>query len=772
MAENRVHELLTGLMVAIKSNKLEKKPPKERDTSIYREVKEAEVIIYTREPRGDFDIAFLSDNVYSQLGFQADEFTANPSLWFDRVHPDDIDSVRTALNDLSVQRHCIQEFRFLHKDDSYRWLRDERNLIVNNGAPSEILGTWIDITERRRVEKALRENEARYRSLVDNSPVGMISFDMNGDITEFNPAVLSILGARGEITDAQDLFSVLPLVETGISEAVLQCLESGESGVGEFQYKGKSDRQVYTRLHVVPIKGGDGKIAAAHAFVQDISDQKRAEELIVSSERLKVLGQVSVGVGHNFSNLLQIVSGNVNMAITNLDLQEYEGVRQCLEEILEGTKSATEVVRWLQQFGRARFQKAPAKKDVFDVSSLVEEAVEICKLWSKLELDRKNVHIIYDVRATPGCHVEGVRDQMAWVLLNLLKNAVEALPLGGKIKIRTSVKDDMVVLSVRDNGVGIKDDEIKHIGTAFWSSKDAHAGTGLAFNCGILRQHGGTMGFKRLIPRGTTFMARLPFVKDPSQKRKALAPAVFDRGYTILLVDDEAPVVTMLEKGMRLLGQDPIPAHSGKEAVKIFQESKKIDAVVCDYAMNGLNGLEVAKSIAKICKARNVLKPPFLILTGVARQLDEDEIPEGKVIDRILEKPIKVPKLLEVIHEEIARVTSTANFTGRVEGIDLLEYTQLLLLNGQKAVLEVVSRQGVYGLLYIEEGNIRHAVCGELEGESALYKCLTFNGGSFSSQPWRQPEKVTIDKPGQFVLLEAARKRDEIKDSLSEEQSA
>jgi two-component system, cell cycle sensor histidine kinase and response regulator CckA len=769
MAENRVHELLTGLMVAIKSNKLEKKPPKERDTSIYHEVKEAEVIIYTREPRGDFDLAFLSDNVFSQLGFQPEEFTRAPRMWFDLIHPDDADSVKTALNDLSVEKHCVQEFRFRHKDETYRWIRDERNLIVNNGVPSEILGTWIDITERKRVEKALRENEARYRSLCDNSPVGMISFDMNGDITEFNPAVLNILGAQGEITDAQDLFSVLPLVETGISEAVLQCLESGESGVGEFQYKSKSDRQVYTRLHVVPIKGGDGKIAAAHAFVQDISDQKRAEELIVSSERLKVLGQISGGVGHNFSNLLQIVSGNVNMAITNLDLQEYDSVRQCLDEILEGTRSATEVVRWLLQFGRARFQKAPTKKDIFDVSSLVEEAVEICKLWSKLDLDRKNLHVIYDVSATSGCYVEGFRDQISWVLLNLLKNAVEALPFGGKIKIRTTVKNDMVVLSVRDNGVGIKDDEIKHIGTSFWSSKDSHAGTGLAFNCGILRQHGGTMGFKRLIPRGTTFMVRLPFVKDPSQKRKALASTVFDRGYTILLVDDEPPVVTMLEKGMRLLGQDPIPAHSGKEAVKIFRESRKIDAVVCDYAMNGLNGLEVAKSIAGICKARSILKPPFLILTGVANQLDEEEIAQGEVVDRILEKPIKIPKLLEVIHEEIVRLSSTASFTGRVEGIDLLEYTQLLLLNGQKAVLEVVSRQGVYGLLFVEEGNIRHAVCGELEGEDALYKCLTFNGGSFSSQPWRNPEKVTINKPGQFVLLEAARKRDEIKSAESGE---
>lgn len=770
MAESRVHELLSGLTVVLRSNgearKIDKKNI-DKKKLLKSRGPTPQVIIYTRHADGDFGPTFISDNIISQLGYAPQELIENPSAWEDALHPDDKGRVLSSRGELFGLGYLVQEYRLRHKNKEYRWIRDELNLVRDSsGKPSEILGSWIDITERRQVEQALRESEARYRSLVDRSPMGMISFDTNGDITEFNPAVLSILGASHlDVEDAMDLFSLLPLVEAGISEAIVHCLESGESGVGEFQYKAKSDRQVHTQVHVVPIRDGDNHISGAHGFLLDISDQKRAEELIIGSERLKVLGQISTGVGHTFSNLLQVVSGNVNVALTNLDLKDSDAVKGNLEQIMEGVRSATEAVRWMQQFARRRSDSSQ-NHEIFDLSEAVEEAVEMCKLWSKTLLDRKKIRIKHEVELAPGCHILGVQDQVAWVALNLLKNAVEAMPKGGTIRTKTYVKDRLAVLSVQDSGIGIPPENMKHITTAFWTSKEAHAGMGLPFSCGILRSHNGTMGVKRVRPRGSLFLIRFPYVNPLLKKTDSRDP--LNKGLRILFIDDDERIVRVFERGLRALGHSLVPAYSGQQGLKLFAQTQ-IDAVVCDLAMSEVSGWEVAKRVAKYCKESERQKPPFIMLTGWARQLDEDEVQMHPEVDRILQKPVKVPHLVEMVQEEIGRIQSQEDFSGRIGGIDILEYMQLLLLNGREMLVSIQSREGQKGLIFVKKGEIIHAVTGTMEGEEALYHCLLFKGGSFSSLPWRDPDHRSITKPGVFLLIEAARKRDERKDSITQD---
>jgi CheY-like chemotaxis protein len=343
---------------------------------------------------------------------------------------------------------------------------------------------------------------------------------------------------------------------------------------------------------------------------------------------------------------------------------------------------------------------------------------------------------------------------------NILKNAVEALPKGGKIKIRSGLKNDQVILTVQDNGIGIRIQDIKHITVAFWTSKDAHAGIGLSFSCGIIRQHGGTMGVKRMKPRGTIFTVRLPWVRDPSEKRKALAKEASERGFRVLLIDDDEPVIRIFEKGLRVMGQTTYSALSGQQGVNIFKELE-VDAVVCDLAMTGVNGWEVARAMNDHCIARGVPRPPFIMLTGWAGQLAEEEIQAHNEVDRIVQKPINVPALLEIIADEVGRASSTRAFSGMVEGIDLAEYMQLMVLTGKPVLVEVLLKTGLKGLIYLDRGKFLHAICGELEGEEAVYRCVNFSGGSFSNLPWENPDRLSIDKPGEFVLLEAARRRDE-----------
>ena len=111
--------------------------------------------------------------------------------------------------------------------------------------------------------------------------------------------------------------------------------------------------------------------------------------------------------------------------------------------------------------------------------------------------------------------------------------------------------------------------------------------------------------------------------------------------------------------------------------------------------------------------------------------------------------------------EAISSTKSDTAFSGSIDSIDILDYLQLMMLSGRRVVLEVSSKDGRQGLIFIHNGEVKHAKCNQLEGEEALFKCLSFEGGSFVNLPWRDPEKNTITKPGDFLLIEAARKRDE-----------
>jgi CheY-like chemotaxis protein len=350
------------------------------------------------------------------------------------------------------------------------------------------------------------------------------------------------------------------------------------------------------------------------------------------------------------------------------------------------------------------------------------------------------------------------------VVLNFLKNSVEALPAGGVVKVKTFIQDNQVILSVTDNGVGIAAEDVKNLALPFWSSKVGQAGMGLAFNSEIMRRHGGSMGVRRGKPHGAAFKVRLPLIRDPSEERRALAELSVEKGFRILLIDDEVPVVRMFEKGLTLLGHTVFPTFSGRKGLKLFNETP-VDAVVCGLAMPEMNGWEVASAIHGLCSKRDTPKPPVIILTGCDALPDEKESARHLGVERFLQKPIAVPKLHDIITEEIGKASDDAAFSGRIEGVDLLEYLQLLLFNSRKVVLEIASRSGSSGSIYIDKGEIRHAECEGLEGEKALFKCLTFKGGSFSSHPWRRPKRNTIRRSGQALLIEAARQRDEMRNS-------
>jgi CheY-like chemotaxis protein len=218
----------------------------------------------------------------------------------------------------------------------------------------------------------------------------------------------------------------------------------------------------------------------------------------------------------------------------------------------------------------------------------------------------------------------------------------------------------------------------------------------------------------------------------------------------ILVVQDDPETVWRIGKTLTQTGFSVCTTGDGLEAIDLLKTGN-YETVITDLGLRGLNGLSLVDWLRK---NRPTVK--ILVVT------DFDSPPVRKLCaDKgalcCLGKPVD----LELLTGVLSSLDEEHTFSGSVNEIDILDYVQLMMLTGRQLVLEVCSGDGCKGRLHIESGSVIHAECDGLEGEDAAYKCLSFTGGTFANLPWRRPETQTVHQPGEFLLIEAARRRDE-----------
>lgn len=537
------------------------------------------------------------------------------------------------------------------------WLEITTRTVGTNGRLEGVHGIARDINPRKRVEEQLRDSEARYRTMVENSPLGILSCDTEGGIIEINPRLLKTLGLPSvHAKHSLNMLTFAPLVEAGIAKAMKECLQSGRVMSGEFRYKGQWGKRIPVRIHLAPFNNSEGKIAGFQMAMEDISEMKSVQDLLMKSERFKAVGEIAGGAAHTFNNVLQIVSANANLALSNLEAAEYDEVRQSLKEIVESSKAGAETARRLQHFARPRPLDAVQGGKVFDLSETAREGVATSKLWSSPASRGSHSGAEPTLDLQQDCFVAGHQAELIEVVVNFLKNAVEAMPEGGRIVVRTFAEKDKVLLQIKDEGVGIPENKHEDIFQPFRTTKEGHAGMGLAVNLGIVRQHGGKISVKSAPGKGSTFTVSLPRAEHQPGEVKAPVKKTVSERWRILLIDDDEPVLRILGTGLARLGQTAVTANSGMEGLDRFEEAE-FDAVVCDLAMEELSGWEVSTAIRAACVERGIPKPPFIMLTGWAGQLSSEVIAHHPDVDRIVDKPVTIDKLLQIITEEIRKAT-------------------------------------------------------------------------------------------------------------------
>ncbi len=383
-------------------------------------------------------------------------------------------------------------------------------------------------------------------------------------------------------------------------------------------------------------------------------DLRRAQERLLQSERLKVAGELAGAVAHNFNNVLQVVMGGAQLALENLKAGEISDAKKNLELIIDGSRSAGDLVKRLKSFAKQRPADEPTTPEIFDVSELFRQAVEMTRLWW-LTIPDSNVRTVsFHLDLKPGCLVQGHESEVFELIVNLVKAAACALPNGGSVEGKTLVRSGEVIIQVTNAGEGVLHEELTQVFAPSWSKKGVQgSGMGLAACSGIVGRHGGRFSVETIRGKGSTFTVKLPLVSKPAEKAEPLEESDFDLKLSILVIDDTPQITAWLKEGLTKRGQKVITASTGLAGLRAFSENP-VDLVICDYSMPEMNGLDVAHTVKRICNERGVPQTPFILLSGGGIEVPTDErrVPNG--VDRVLEKPIDIPRLLTAVRNLVS----------------------------------------------------------------------------------------------------------------------
>ncbi|MGO9121024.1 MAG: PAS domain S-box protein [Desulfomonilaceae bacterium] len=584
-------------------------------------------------------------------GYSEEEVTSMPFL--ELVHPDDRQRAfqlhQEAMEGKGATKAVV--FRVIDKWGNVRWGHVSAVRIEWHGRVA-VLVFGIEITELKQAEEALRESEHRFRGLAEEAPFGLVLIKEDGTLQYINPKFRELFGyALEDVPNGREWFRrAYPdtkyrhnVISTWIDDA--RRAKTGQVRPRIFTVRCRDGSEKAVSFIPLSLPSGEDMVTC-----EDVTERRRAEELAMRTERLKAIGDLAGGVAHNFNNLLQMVMGGIDLSLVDLEMGNMSDAKKTLEQLLQVSKSGATTVRRLQTFAQVSGKIQPGEAQVFDLSETVKQTAEITKPFWKTGPAKEGIRVLLNLELMERCFVNAKESEITEVLVNLVKNAAEALPTGGEIRIKTFFREDQVILQVMDTGVGIKREHLKKVLEPFWSTKGVSAGTGmgLAVSHGIISRHGGIISVESEEAKGTIFTVTLPLAAEPQEVPLASDAKMLRTKLNILVIDDMAIIVMHLEGILTKYRQTVFSATSGEEALEIFRNNR-IDMVICDLSMPGMNGWEVGKAIRAICQERGLPKTPFILLTGWGGQeLEQEKIIESAV-DAIVEKPIDNKMLMAVV---------------------------------------------------------------------------------------------------------------------------
>lgn len=470
--------------------------------------------------------------------------------------------------------------------------------------------------ERKRAEEALKISEDLNRGIVANTPIGIMYLDKNGVIIYENPAMAKMMhvpdGERSQVIGRR--FQEIPNVrETGAHELVDKILAGEVIKNIEIEYKSIYGHHSILQVHGAPRKGAADEIIGAIVMCEDITNYKKLEAQFQQAQKMEAIGRLAGGLAHDFNNLLTVIYGQAELAL--MDLEESAPTRKNIDQILTASDRATDLIRQLLAFSR---------KQVIEpgIINLNNALVRMERMLERLI--GEDVELKFLLEPDPGM-VKTDPSQVDQIIVNLVVNARDAMPEGGKLTIETlnielekpfaetlpgSAPGPYVQLSVSDTGHGMSQEIMAHIFEPFFTTKSKEKGSGLGLSTvyGIVKQSAGFISCYSEEGHGTTFKIYFPRVTGETGEVetvqvKAKETNVLSGKETILVVEDESAVRNLAVEALEQFGYKVVEARSGTDALLLCRKLEKpVDLILTDVIMPNMSGPELVQQIRSTWK--------------------------------------------------------------------------------------------------------------------------------------------------------------------------
>lgn len=526
-------------------------------------------------------------------------------------------------------------------------------------SPGNMVALFHEITRRKRAEEALRENEEKYRHLVENINEIIYTVDQSGVITYISPGVETLTGNQaskvvgrmfGEFIHPDDQVDV----SRNFKKLLSGHLQSNAFRIltkdGEVRWVRSSSRPLYRDGQVVGLQG----VLADFTAAKEANEEKRNLEVqLRQAQKMEAIGHLAGGVAHDFNNLLSPILGYAELIL--MDMHPDDPRYGSLAEVRKAAIRARDLTRQLLAFGR----KQVIEMKTLDLSELVFGFEKMLRRTIREDIDIK-------IQNSPSLgNVKGDLSQIEQILMNLALNAQDAMPSGGTLIIETrnvSVDDrylkqhpeaqlgEHVMLAVSDNGVGIDRAIRDRIFEPFFTTKEEGKGTGLGLATvyGIVRQHNGSIRVYSEPGKKTTFSILLPRVDSPVEvgTRAPLYPARSRGTETVMVVEDNKMVRNLTCSVLEEYGYKVLSAAGAQECLELVERAGHVHLLITDVVMPEMNGSELYQRLSSFLPKMKVL-----FMSGYASDLiaHHGVLQKG---DRFIQKPFS----LEVLTRKVRQV--------------------------------------------------------------------------------------------------------------------
>jgi two-component system, cell cycle sensor histidine kinase and response regulator CckA len=555
-----------------------------------------------------------------------------------------------------------EEIRVLWADGNTGWISVNSGPIRDReGKITASVAIFSDVTERKRKEEALRISEARFSVAFHDSPTPMAIVRLrDGWFVDANERCLQTFGYEQEefIGHSVEELGIASLGELEKFRRLLEELGSFQEAEFVGVTKSGDPRTLLVSQEALEL---DGEMCALTTFV-DVTERKQVEAQLRQSQKMEAIGSLAGGVAHDFNNLLTVINGSAELLMLQMEAS-HPNYALC-ESILETGERAAELTRQLLMFSR---KEVSEPKD-WNLNSIVVGMKGMLR-----RLIEEDVDLTTSLARDCG-PIHADRIQVEQVILNLVVNARDAMPRGGRIVIETgnvvleqSTPDTLlevspgpyVMLAVKDNGAGIDPELRAKVFEPFFTTKEVGRGSGLglAVVYGIVKQSGGNVSITSQPGDGTTLRVYFPRAAEATEvARPAERPRPYRGTERVLLAEDELGLRRFMTQALEFQGYRVTPVRNGRKALALLKDAKQeFDLVVTDLVMPDMGGRELAKHMAD-----EHISVPILFTSGysedLARWVKADQV-------EFLPKPFRASELARKIRSILDRTQTSSSPT-------------------------------------------------------------------------------------------------------------